>query len=200
MCFNEPLRRTGPGPPPSEQAGPGRRSIAILPAGADRAMPDWLPLPILVLVAVGAGVAARLAWLWASMARGAGAAREAEAALGRLHEILRRRAAAAGGLWPETLDEFAPEDWAGLAPLAPESIHYRPGGGGRRLLMRACESRAAHRAIDFPRLVPARHALWSNGQVRLLSEEAFERLLAADNRIREEAGLDPIELDREIPA
>src|SRR4029079_2659232 len=102
-------------------------------------------------------------------------AKAGEAAMERLGEILTARSTA--GELPESLDELTPEEMQKLQPLSVEAIHYRPGKVGRRILIRACELRAARKAIDFPRLLPARHVLFSTGQVRLLSDEALERMI-----------------------
>ena len=111
------------------------------------------------------------------------AAWAAEAELRRFREAIRVFAARHGGRLPTTVEQAAP-DLVGV-------VTYRPTprlDDDSRLLI-AYNRSARHRVSAFPRDRAGRAVLFLNGRIRVVSEEAFEKLIEADDRLRERLGL-----------
>lgn len=49
-----------------------------------------------------------------------------------------------------------------------------------------------HRLIEFPMLRAGRGVVFCSGRLRVVSEEAFDKLIGADNALRERLGLQPL--------
>lgn len=149
-------------------------------------MLDWvrqLPISVWVLFLAGGFFVGDYVYLRVRLARSAGTARAAEQRLARFAAALRHYANDHGQRLPDTLDEL------GL-PEA-EAVVYRPiprlNLDGKLLLVH--DRAAAHKVLEFPALRDGRAVVFCSGRMRVVSEEVFEKLMAADDALRERLGL-----------
>jgi hypothetical protein len=153
-------------------------------------MPDGLSdIPALVWVVGGLMVAAalRYAQLWARRRRHADEQQGSLRGLRLLYDGLSRFARYNGNAWPASLEG---DDWAFARPYVVRAL---PRWGFDDRLVIAYEREPRHRLIEFPSLRPGRAVLLSTGKVVVLSQPQFEQLMAADSRLRETLGLDPLD-------
>lgn len=110
----------------------------------------------------------------------------AREALGDLYGALRRAAEAGDGRLPSSLADLT--EVAGRSgQIDPSRWQYRPVEGGPldpRLLV-VCDAAAIRPMMQFPRLTRGRLILFWSGRVVLVPESAFERLITADDALRE---------------
>lgn len=114
---------------------------------------------------------------------GSGAALDA---LARVAAALREYAAAHAGALPAKIERVAPRDADGFI--------YRPvthEGFDERLIV-LYDRLPQHAVLEFPALRPGRAVYLLGGKVVVVSEEQFEKLLAADEALRRRCGLDPL--------
>ena len=103
-----------------------------------------------------------------------------------LHRALRRATETGSGRLPASLADLAEVEGRG-GPITPSRWQYRPVAGGPldpRLLV-VCDAGAIRPVMQFPRLTRGRLILFWSGRVVLVPESAFERLIAADDALRE---------------
>jgi hypothetical protein len=108
---------------------------------------------------------------------------EAERRLNLVAMALHRYAEDHDGLLPDELDQLK-------MPLASELV-YRPvprmDTDGKLIVLHDVEPK--HQVIEFPSLRAARGVVFASGRMRIVTEEAFEKLVAADRALRERIGL-----------
>jgi hypothetical protein len=146
-------------------------------------------LPVVVWVAI-VGVAAmvlllvRVAWI---VRRNVPEARAAEFDLKQAADALRAYAAEHGGALPGTLSLVVPE-------LA-DRIVYRPvpAADCDPKLLIAYNKKAAHQVAEFPTTRRGRGVLFLNWRLHVVTDEAFEKLIEADDRLRDKLGLERIQ-------
>jgi hypothetical protein len=89
-----------------------------------------------------------------------------------------------------------PESLAELNLPESQEVAYRPiprlNLDPRLILLH--DALPTQKIIEFPVLRDGRGVIFCNGRLHLVAEEVFEKLLAADNALRERLGLDAIEL------
>src|SRR5262245_43274289 len=124
----------------------------------------------------------RFWWLRQGADRGAAAESADRDRLADLYLELRRFAAAHSGRLPSEL----PDAWDG------DGISYRPlpSADCDPKLIVAHDAAARRQIVEFPNTRPGRLVLFWTGRVRLLTESAFEKLLAADDAMRSRLGID----------
>ncbi len=89
---------------------------------------------------------------------------------------------------PESLDELNLPDT--------QAVAYRPIPRlnlDEKLIL-VHDAAPVHKVIEFPVLRDGRGVIFASGRLHIVSEEVFEKLLAADEALRERLGLHPIEL------
>lgn len=147
-------------------------------------------IPVLVwLVCAALAVAAvRYATLSIRRLRSAPASREW---LGRLQQIVAGLRAYAA-----THDAALPDSLRAIAPGLAEHFVYRPVPNSKfdeRLIV-IYDRAPRHVLVEFPMLRAARAVATLGGKTLILSEQQFEKLLAADNGLRVKCGLEPLDL------
>lgn len=146
---------------------------------------DWPVAVWIVLLGVVAflGQYAVLRWRWGvARAQGAQAERRLVEAASRLRDY------ATANL------QRLPESWeqAGWIPDAP--IAYRPIPRlalDERLIL-VHDARPTHQILEFPSLREGRGVVLCNGRMLVVTESAFEKLMEADNALRQRLGLEAI--------
>jgi hypothetical protein len=143
-----------------------------------------IPVVVWLVLAAVALAAVRYVTLLLRRARTAPAAQEALRRLDDALAALRGYAAEHDGALPDSL--------AGVAPEAAEWIVYRPVPSrafDERLIL-VYDRGQPHLLVEFPMLRAGRAVGTLGGKRLILSEQQFEKLLAADNRLRVTCGLE----------
>lgn len=120
-----------------------------------------------------------LRWRWAACQP---AARQAERRLIQAASRLRDYATANLQRLPDRLEEAGGAD---------DLIAYRPVPrltlDGRLILLH--DAAATRKVLEFPNLRDGRGVVFCNGRILVVTEDAFDKLLAADEALREKLGL-----------
>ncbi|MCP4590144.1 MAG: hypothetical protein GY842_05330 [bacterium] len=145
-------------------------------------------VPVLVwVVAVAALLAGgRYAQLWWQCRAHRPAEASITRSLGKLYDGLAKYARFHDDGFP---DSFEGEEWA-LAHAF--TVRGLPRWGVDDRLVLAYDREARHRLIDFPCVRRGRAVLLATGKVVVVSEEQFEQLLRADDRLRDSLGLESL--------
>jgi len=144
-----------------------------------------LPPAVWAIVALGGFGLARWIHLRRAALLGPDEA-EAREDLIALHQALQRAAETGSGRLPSSLADLAEVPGRGGQTDASQ-WRYRPVAHGPldpRLLV-VCDAAAIRPMVQFPRLARGRLILFWSGRVVLVPESAFERLIAADDVLRE---------------
>jgi len=112
---------------------------------------------------------------------------EASRRLSRFATALRNYANAHGQLLPDRLDELN----------LPESatVSYRPCPRldlDEKLIL-VHDAGPYHKVLEFPRLRDGRGVVFCSGRVHVVSEEVLDKLIVADDALRERLELEPVE-------
>lgn len=149
-----------------------------------------LPVAGWIVLLAAAAFAGEFAVLYFRKRRSAARAQEAERRLARVATAVRDRASANMQRLPSTLDEFK--------LFGCEAIVYRPVPRltlDERLVL-LHDREPTHKVMEFPALRDGRGLVLCNGRLLIVSEEAFEKLIAADDALRERLGLEPVAAER----
>ena len=144
-----------------------------------------IPALVWVFVAVVVSAGGRYVQLLLQRRRHRGLARSSTRGLRLLYDGLATFAKFNDARLPASLEG---DDWAFARPYV-----YRPTprwGYDERLVI-AYDREPHHRLIEFPTLRAGRAVLLGTGRVVVVSQTQFERLMDADNRLRESLGLEP---------
>jgi len=147
---------------------------------------DWPIAAWVVLLAVAVFVG-EYVWLRVQQQRSRAAAEDAERRLARFATALRNYAADNLQTLPRTLDELnLPESSA---------VAYRPvprlNLDDKLILLH--DAGPVHKVLEFPVLRDGRGVVFCNGRLHIVSEEIYQKLLVADDALRDRLKLDPIE-------
>lgn len=144
---------------------------------ADWPLAAWV---VLIAIAVFIGKYALLRWQWAAYQASAS---QAERRLYQAAAGLREYAGRHLQRLPERLEE------TGFEPAG--TVAYRPvprlGLDERLILLH--DAGPARKVLEFPSLRDGRGVVFCSGRMLVVTEEAFEKLLAADDALRERLGL-----------
>lgn len=143
---------------------------------------DW-PIAVWVILftlAVFLGRFARLFWRQRASRR---AARLADARLADAAAALQRYAQAHGRRLPNRLEELGMADTQRVMYRPVPTLDLDP-----RLIL-VHDGEATHQVIEFPVLRPGRGLVFCSGALRVVTEDAWTKLEAADNALRERLGL-----------
>jgi hypothetical protein len=110
-------------------------------------------------------------------------ARRSEHRLNRCAEALHRYAERHGGLLPDRLDELGLSETDGIVFRAVPRFDT-----DRRLIL-VYDAEPTHQVLEFPRLRAGRAVVFCTGRMVVVTEEAFEKLLRADDALRGEIEL-----------
>jgi len=146
------------------------------------AISAW-PIAVWVLLVAAAVFAGHVAFLIIQRRHYLSADREAEQKLLALAAALRRYA--------ETHDGALPENLTVLGWPEKQNAVYRPVpllDLDEKLIL-ACDARSDRKVIEFPMLRDGRGVVFCSGQYHVVTEAAFEKLMDADDGLRERLGL-----------
>jgi hypothetical protein len=146
---------------------------------------DW-PITVWVVLLGVTAFLAEYVYLRVRHARYRTAGVEAERRLVRFATALRNYARDNHQALPATLAELN----------LPESRHvcYRhvPRLDLDVKLMVVHDAAPVHKVLEFPSLRDGRGVVFANGRLHVVSEEVFEKLIVADDALRERLGLEPV--------
>ncbi|MBI4579990.1 MAG: hypothetical protein HY718_09835 [Planctomycetes bacterium] len=153
--------------------------------GADQGLNAW-PIAVWVVAVAAAAFAARFTllswWCWQARAEGLAAERRLTEAATRLREY----ASANLQRLPERLEEALSGSCTHLA--------YRPVPRltlDERLIL-VHDARPTHKLMEFPNLRDGRAVVLCSGRLLVVTEEAFEKLVQADDALRQQHGLEAV--------
>ncbi len=151
--------------------------------GLSQTWKDW-PLAGWVLVAACLAFVGRFVVLYGQYRRHRLVGTVAEQRLAQMGQSLAAYAAGHLQRLPESLDEIAGEQSAGIAyrPVPRLTLDAR--------LMLLHDDRPVHKVLQFPNLRDGRGVLFCSGRLLVVSEEAFDKLQQADSALRQKLGLD----------
>jgi len=154
--------------------------------GLNLALLKDVPVAGWIVLLAAAAFVGEFAVLHFRQRRFAPRAQDAERRLTRFATALRDHAAANLQRLPPTIEE--------LKLPGSETAIYRPATrlnlDGRLVLLHDREP--THKVLEFPVLRNGRGLVLCNGRLLVVSEEVFEKLIAADDALRERLGLDPV--------
>lgn len=146
---------------------------------------DW-PISVWVILLAAAAFVVEFIYLRVRQRQYQAAGREAERRLVRFATALRNYARDNNQALPASLDELN----------LPESEHvcyrYVPRLDLDVKLMLVHDAAPVHKVLEFPALRDGRGVLFANGRLHVVSEEVFQKLIVADDALRERLGLEPI--------
>jgi hypothetical protein len=149
-----------------------------------------LPIALWVLLLAGVFFVGEYVWLRVRKERHASSAAPAERRLAGFATALRDYARDNLQRLPETLEELdLPES---------QAVRYRPIPRlnlDEKLIL-VHDAGPVHKVIEFPVLRDGRGVVFCSGRMHIISEEVFEKLLAADDALRERLGLPAVEAGR----
>jgi hypothetical protein len=148
------------------------------------AISSW-PIAVWVLLVAAAVFAARVTFLVIQRWRYLSADRQAERKLLAVAAALKRYAEEHDGDLPEKLTDLG---WP-----ADDSVAYRPVPRidlDEKLIL-ACDARPGRKVIEFPMLRDGRGVVFCSGRFHVATEAAFEKMIAADDRLRERLAVKP---------
>ena len=150
-------------------------------------MREW-PLAAWVVLAATTFFVVEYLILRLRQRRSQATADQAERRLVRLATALRRRN-------KEQADEGSAPDGEELALSGTGAIVHRPVPSvdlDDRLIL-VHDATPTHKVLEFPALRDGRGVVFCSGRLRVVSEEVWEKLLAADNALREKLNLEPLD-------
>ena len=154
--------------------------------GLNLALLKDVPVAGWILLLAAAAFVVEFAVLHFRQRRFAPRAREAERRLVHLATALRDHAVANLQRLPSALEE--------LKLPGVETVVYRPAPRlnlDERLVL-LHDREPTRKVLEFPVLRDGRGLVLCSGRLLVVSEEAFEKLIAADDALRERLGLDPV--------
>lgn len=146
------------------------------------AISSW-PIAVWVVLVASTVFVGHVAFLAIQKRRYLAEDRQAERKLRALAGALVRYAEAHDGALPETLAELGWPD--------ERDVMYRPVTRidlDRRLIL-ACDAKPDRKVVEFPMLRDGRGMVFCSGRYHVATEAAFEKLIVADDRLREGLGL-----------
>lgn len=154
---------------------------------------ESIPWPIWAIAAAAVLAAVHYARLARQHSHGAEAAERSWSRLQMLHASLQAHAEGHVGRFPTTLAELDPdlELMFVYRPIPNRSFDER--------LIVAYDRVSQHRLLDFPVLRDGRAVLLLGGKRLVFSAEQFEKLVVADNALREQVGLQVLEIESGQP-
>lgn len=147
--------------------------------GFDLAPLRNVPVAVWILLLAGAAFVGEFAVLYSRRRRFAPRAEEAERRLARVATALRDYAAGHLQRLPVALTELGMPETELLVYRPVERLNRDP----RLILLHDREP--MHKLLEFPVLRDGRGLVLCSGRLLVVSEEAFEKLIAADDRLRE---------------
>jgi hypothetical protein len=149
-------------------------------------MSEWPLAAWVILIGLGIFVGRYLV-LYVHWRRGLRDEQAAEHRLTSAASRLRSYAEKHGQCLPERLEnaDGAPDDAVAYRPAPSLTLDER--------LVLLHDARPTRNLLQFPSLRPGRGVVLCSGRILVLTEEAFQQLIAADNRLREKLGLSAIE-------
>ena len=146
---------------------------------------EW-PIAAWVILAATAIFVAEYLWLRVREARSRPPARRAEQRLSRFATALRNYGTDHDHRLPSRIEELGlPES---------DAVTYRPVPkldlDAKLILIH--DAAPTHRVLEFPALRDGRGVVFCNGRLRVLSEEAWDKLRTADDALRQKLELEPI--------
>lgn len=148
------------------------------------ALGDW-PIAawvILILLTAFLGRYSLLRWHWK---KSRPAALAAEQSLVEAASRLREFAAEHQGRLPQAMEEVGGDPaWLTYRPVPSLTLDER--------LILVHDAASTHKLLEFPSLQDGRGAVLCSGRLLVLTEAAFDKLVAADDMLRGRLGLGPI--------
>ncbi len=149
-------------------------------------MSDW-PVTVWVILGAGAIFIGEFIYLRYRLWQHEQDGEVAKKRLSRFATALRNYANAHGQLLPDSLEELnLPES---------ETVVYRPCGRmdlDEKLIL-VHDAASYHKVLEFPSLRDGRGVVFCSGRIHVVSEELVDKLLVADDALRERLELDPVQ-------
>lgn len=149
-------------------------------------MRDW-PIAIWVILGATAIFLGELVYLRVRLWRHEHGSQEATKRLSRFATALRNYANAHGQCLPDTLEDLnLPES---------ETVTYRPCGRldlDERLIL-VHDRGPYHKVMEFPALRDGWGVVFCSGRIHVVSEAVLDKLIVADDALRERHELEPVE-------
>lgn len=149
-------------------------------------MRDW-PIAVWVILGAAAVFIGELVYLRVRLWKHGQASQEASKRLSRFATALRNYAEDHGQLLPDSLQELN-------LPEA-NSVTYRPCGRldlDEKLIL-LHDAHPSHKVMEFPALRDGWGVVFCSGRFHVVSESILEKLIAADDALRERLELEPVE-------
>lgn len=151
-------------------------------AGAGQSISEW-PIAVWVVLVCVVWFLGRYAVLYRRWRGSRGEALVVERRLAEAASRLRSYATGNAQRLPDRLEEAGPGSGEGIVYRPVPSLTF-----DERLIL-LHDARPVRTLLQFPHLRKGRGVILSNGRVLELTEEAFEKLLDADDRLRQSLGL-----------